>query len=97
MSYFRRFWPIRVGTDESFEATGYQRKYTKRKILFLLFLLVIGMFILLIVKPKRSRMPDPAPTPPQGDPIGKLGVARPELDIEALGPDIVAPNGVDGG
>lgn len=55
------------------------------------------MFILLIVKPKRSRMPDPAPTPPQGDPIGKLGVARPELDIEALGPDIVAPNGVDGG
>ncbi|MDI1489016.1 MAG: t-SNARE affecting a late Golgi compartment protein 2 [Ramalina farinacea] len=46
-------------------ATNYQRKYTKRKILFLLVLLVIGMFILLLVKPKRSSAPA---SPPVADP-----------------------------
>lgn len=55
------------------------------------------MFILLIVKPKRSKAPDPGPPHPQGDPIGRTGVARPEPDIEALGPDVVTPNGVNGG
>ncbi|KAG8531384.1 uncharacterized protein KY384_003013 [Bacidia gigantensis] len=44
-------------------ATNYQRKYTKRKILFLLFLLVLGMFIFLLVKPKRSGNPPPSPAP----------------------------------
>ena len=85
------------GTDYFSQATNYQRKYTKRKILFLLFLLVIGMFIFLIVKPKRLRAPDPSPPSPQDDPIGRLGVARPETEIEAPGPDVVTPNGVSGG
>ncbi len=33
-------------------ASGYQRKGTKRRIIFLLIILVVGMFILLLVKPK---------------------------------------------
>ena len=36
------------------EATGYQRKSVKRKIILLLVLLVVGMFILLMLKPKRK-------------------------------------------
>ena len=35
-------------------ASGYQRKTTKRKIILLLFLLVAGLFILLLVKPKKG-------------------------------------------
>ena len=58
--------------DPLLQATNYQRKYTKRKILFLLVLLVIGMFILLLVKPKRSSQPaspPPAePPPPAAEP-----------------------------
>lgn len=34
-------------------ASGYQRRSTKRKIMLLLVLLVAGLFILLLVKPKR--------------------------------------------
>ena len=75
------------------QATGYQRTYTKRKILFLLFLLVIGMFILLLVKPKRSRAPATSLPLEGGEPIGGLGVARPESDVAAVGPDVVQPNG----
>lgn len=76
------------------QATGYQRKYTKRKILFLLFLLVIGMFIILIVKPKRANAPPP---PPPSDPNGRLGVANPEPEVAESGPDIIQPNGGNGG
>ena len=72
------------------QATGYQKKYTKRKILFLLFLLVIGMFILLLVKPKRTKAPPP---PSSADPIGTLGEAKPQPEIEAPKPEIVQPNG----
>lgn len=35
-------------------ASGYQRQTTKRKIILLLFLIVAGLFILLLVKPKRG-------------------------------------------
>ena len=42
-------WLIR-----GFQATGYQRKSVKRKVLLLLVLLVVGMFILLMLKPKRK-------------------------------------------
>ncbi|PSS02467.1 t-SNARE [Coniella lustricola] len=35
-------------------ASGYQKKTTKRKIIFLLFLIVVGMFILVLVKPKHG-------------------------------------------
>ena len=79
-----------------YQATNYQRKYTKRKILFLLFLLVVGMFILLIVKPKRSRAPDPPPPSTQGDPIGGLGDASPEPDVKASEPNVILPNGGHG-
>ena len=41
------------------------------------------MFILLLVKPKRTKAPAP---PPTADPIGTLGEAK-------LQPDIVRPNG----
>ena len=74
------------------QATGYQRKYTKRKILFLLFLLVIGMIILLIVKPKRSHAA-PATSPPD-DPISRLGETKPQPEVEAARPDVVQPNDV---
>lgn len=74
----------------SSKATGYQKKYTKRKILFLLLLLVVGMFILLLVKPKRAKAPPP---PPSADPIGTLGEAKPQPEIAASKPDIVQPNG----
>jgi len=43
-------------------ATGYQKRSTKRKVIFLLFLIVAGLFILLLVKPKRSS--ESAPTQP---------------------------------
>ena len=42
------------GADKELKvAAGYQRKGTKRKLIFLLVLLVIGMLILVIIKPKR--------------------------------------------
>ncbi|KAK0511275.1 hypothetical protein JMJ35_005848 [Cladonia borealis] len=84
---------VKAADKELNVATGYQRTYTKRKILFLLFLLVIGMFILLLVKPKRSRAPATSLPPDGGEPIGGLGVARPETDVAAVGPDVVQPNG----
>ncbi|KAH6889999.1 t-SNARE [Thelonectria olida] len=34
-------------------ASGYQRKTTKRKIIFLLILIIAGLFILLLIKPKK--------------------------------------------
>lgn len=35
-------------------ATGYQKKGVKRKVILLLILLVVGMFILVLIKPRRS-------------------------------------------
>lgn len=35
-------------------ASGYQRKSTKRKIILLLLILVAGLFILLLIKPKKD-------------------------------------------
>ena len=72
------------------QATGYQKKYTKRKILFLLFLLVIGMFILLLVKPKRTKSPPP---PPSADPIGTMEEAKIQPEIAESKPDIIQPHG----
>lgn len=57
------------------QATDYQRKYTKRKILLLLVLLVVGMFILLLVKPKRHSQAE-SPVSAPGD-AGNSGAARP--------------------
>ena len=44
---------VKAADKELTVASGYQRKGTKRRIIFLLILLVVGMFILLLVKPKR--------------------------------------------
>lgn len=41
-------------------ATGYQKKSTKRKIILLLVLLVVGMFILVLVKPRKNSNEAPA-------------------------------------
>ncbi|KAK3177134.1 hypothetical protein OEA41_008462 [Lepraria neglecta] len=88
---------VKAADKELNVATGYQRKYTKRKIMFLLFLLVIGMVILLLVKPKRSSAPAAPPSPDSGDPIGGLGVANPDPEVAASGPDVVQPNGGNAG
>ncbi|CZS97097.1 related to the member of the syntaxin family of t-SNAREs TLG2 [Rhynchosporium agropyri] len=44
---------VKAADKELNVASGYQKKGTKRRIIFLLILLVVGMFILLMVKPKR--------------------------------------------
>lgn len=64
-------------THAVIQATKYQRKYTKRKILFLLLLLVIGMFILLLVKPKRHKALAETPPDPPPLPINDGGIAKP--------------------
>ena len=79
------------------QATGYQRKYTKRKIMFFLLLCVIGMIILLIVKPKRSQAPAEPPQAAGTDPIGNLGVAEPQPEVPDPGSNVVPPNGVEMG
>lgn len=55
-------------------ATGYQKKSTKRKIILLLVLIVAGMFILVLIKPKRRDAPPavtpaPAPVTPAEPPV----------------------------
>lgn len=43
------------GADQELKvASGYQRRSTKRKIMLLLILLIAGLFILLLMKPRRS-------------------------------------------
>ena len=43
------------GADKELKvATGYQKKTTKRKIILLLILVVAGLFILLMIKPKKG-------------------------------------------
>ena len=48
---------VKAADKELKVASGYQKKGTKRRIIFLLILLVVGMFILLMVKPKKNRAP----------------------------------------
>ncbi|KAL8793732.1 MAG: hypothetical protein Q9195_003673 [Heterodermia aff. obscurata] len=62
------------------QATGYQKKYTKRKIIFLLLLIVVGMIILLVVKPKRHRPPDTA-----------ASLSRPPVPIEDATTTVAEP------
>lgn len=56
---------VKAADTELKVASGYQKKGTKRKLIFLLILLVIGMLILVIVKPKRSnkQVDDNVPPP----------------------------------
>lgn len=46
---------VKAADKELNVATGYQKRSTKRKIMLLLILLVVGMFILLLVKPRKSK------------------------------------------
>jgi syntaxin 16 len=46
---------VKAADKELTVATGYQKKSVKRKIILFLLLLVVGMIILLSVKPKRHR------------------------------------------
>jgi len=59
---------VKAADKELKVASGYQKKGTKRRVIFLLILLVVGMFILLLVKPKRhGRQPqvdENVPPPP---------------------------------
>ena len=50
-------YPIPAALTLKTQATKYQRKYAKRKIILFLILLVVGMFILLLVKPKHRGGP----------------------------------------
>ncbi|KAA8904406.1 t-snare, syntaxin, partial [Sphaerosporella brunnea] len=44
---------VKEADREMTVASGYQRKTTKRKIIFLLFLIILGVIILLVIKPKK--------------------------------------------
>lgn len=44
---------VKEAAKELKVASGYQRKSTKRKIILLLILIIAGMFILLLIKPKK--------------------------------------------
>ncbi|KAE8146682.1 t-SNARE [Aspergillus avenaceus] len=60
---------VKAADKELKVATNYQRRTTKRKVLLLLVIIVAGLFILLLVKPKRNSSPEPAPAPaPAPDP-----------------------------
>ena len=57
---------VKEAEKELVVATGYQKKGTRRKVIFLLVLIVLGMLILLVIKPKRrvgGSAPAPAPEP----------------------------------
>lgn len=46
---------VKAADKELIIASGYQKRNIKRKIILLLLLVVAGLFILLLVKPKRNR------------------------------------------
>lgn len=67
---------VKAADKELKVASGYQRKGTKRRIIFLLVLLVVGMFILLMVKPSRNKGVETTPPPsmePVAEPVGDVG------------------------
>lgn len=57
---------VKGAEKELIVATGYQKKYTKRKIILLLILLVVGLFVVLLIKPKKrgETTPPASPLPP---------------------------------
>ncbi|PYH40773.1 t-SNARE syntaxin TLG2 [Aspergillus saccharolyticus JOP 1030-1] len=58
---------VKAADKELKVATNYQRRTVKRKILLLLIILVAGLFIVLLVKPKRHD--SPAPSSPAPEPL----------------------------
>ena len=61
---------VKGAEKELVVATGYQKRYTKRKVILLLILLIVGLFVLLLVKPRSKGVPS---SPPSGDPAGENG------------------------
>ncbi|KAK4561753.1 t-SNARE affecting a late Golgi compartment protein 2 [Recurvomyces mirabilis] len=70
---------VKEAEKELVVATGYQKKGTRRKVIFLLVLIVVGMVILLVIKPKRRVGATPVPVPGEpAPPTGPGGGLPPE-------------------
>lgn len=72
---------VKEASKEMTVASGYQRKTTKRKLIFLLVLIVLGLIILLVIKPRDSPAVPSAPsrpTPPEtpGPPLQPQNVRQ---------------------
>lgn len=58
---------VKGAEKELIVATNYQKRYTKRKIILLLILIIFGLFVLLLIKPRdrgAATPSTPAPNPP---------------------------------
>ncbi|KAK3676187.1 t-SNARE affecting a late Golgi compartment protein 2 [Recurvomyces mirabilis] len=66
---------VQAAEKELVVATGYQKKGTRRNVIFLLVLIVVGMVILLVIKPKGrgGAVTSPKPAPVLGEPAPPLG------------------------
>ncbi|KAK5078813.1 t-SNARE affecting a late Golgi compartment protein 2 [Lithohypha guttulata] len=62
---------VKGAEKELIVATNYQKRYTKRKIILLLILVIFGLFVLLLVKPRSSGNSEVPSTPPTGDTAGE--------------------------
>ncbi|MCJ1388822.1 hypothetical protein MMC18_001672 [Xylographa bjoerkii] len=74
---------VKEAEKELTVATGYQRKTTKRWIILLLILLIIGMFVLVLIKPKRSQSETAPPS---------TGPAAPFSERTIVGRDLLINN-----
>ncbi|RAH75259.1 t-SNARE syntaxin TLG2 [Aspergillus aculeatinus CBS 121060] len=82
---------VKAADKELKVATNYQRRTVKRKILLLLVILVAGLFIVLLVKPKKhdspappSPAPAPAPAPASEPPSTQPNQPLPGLSSRAF-------------
>lgn len=57
---------VKGAEKELIVATNYQKRYTKRKIILLLILVIFGLFVLLLVKPRDRNTGQTPSTPPDG-------------------------------
>jgi syntaxin 16 len=75
---------VKAADKELKVASGYQKKGTKRRIIFLLILLIVGMIILLAVKPRKH---ESSPIEPPPVALGE-DVTPPSM---AVGEDVSTP------
>lgn len=88
---------VKAAEKEMNIAQGYQKKYTKRKIIFLLVLIIIGMIILVAIKPRSSEKhvviekPKEEPVKPADEPVrpapkkeGEFGIPKGEIPQGAM-------------
>lgn len=61
---------VKGAEKELIVATNYQKRYTKRKIIFLLVLVIFGLFVLLLVKPRSRSTGESEVSKPGGDSAG---------------------------